>query len=335
MELIYPDYYHKFHCLAGACPDSCCKDWAVVIDEDSAQRYRTLSGELGDALRNALTREDDDLILQLRPDGRCPMWRDDGLCRIHAQQGEDWLCDTCRDFPRLRHDYGSFVELGLELSCPEAAQLILSADRYRTKQELLPGGDDSDYDEEAMDILLRSREVILTFLNETSMSVGDALAVMLLYSYDVQAELDGGDPAQLHPESALSAARSIAQPSSTKALLDYHKGLEILTPQWRKLLDAPCPVPWSREHLAMARYFVARYWLQAVSDWDLVSRVKLCLCACLTVKYVGGDISRTAQLYSKEIENDAENTCAILDAAFSSPALADVYLLGLLLKEEM
>ena len=30
-------------------------------------------------------------------------------------------------FPRLTHDYGDFAELGLELSCPEAAKLILNA----------------------------------------------------------------------------------------------------------------------------------------------------------------------------------------------------------------
>ena len=47
------------------------------------------------------------------------MWRQDGLCRIQAELGHEALCKTCREFPRLRHDYGSFVELGLELH-PEA-----------------------------------------------------------------------------------------------------------------------------------------------------------------------------------------------------------------------
>jgi hypothetical protein len=37
-----------------------------------------------------------------------------------------------------------------------------------------------------------------------------------------------------------------------------------------------------------------------------------------------------AQLYSKEIENNTDNVYALLDAAYTSPAITDVRLLGLL-----
>ena len=26
-----PDYYEAFHCLAGACPHTCCEKWEVVV----------------------------------------------------------------------------------------------------------------------------------------------------------------------------------------------------------------------------------------------------------------------------------------------------------------
>ena len=39
----------------------------------------------------------------------------------------------------------------------------------------------------------------------------------------------------------------------------------------------------------------------------------------------------TAQQFSKEIENDADNVEAILDGAYTAPALTDVALLGLML----
>ena len=83
----------------------------------------------------------------------------------------------------------------------------------------------------------------------------------------------------------------------------------------------------------MARYFVNRYWLQAISDYDLVSRVKLTMVSCILVKYLGGDVYQTAQQYSKEIENDADNVDAVLDAAYTHPALTDARLLGYLLSE--
>ena len=74
-----------------------------------------------------------------------------------------------------------------------------------------------------------------------------------------------------------------------------------------------------------------RYWLQAVSDYDLYSRVKFIVLSCLLVKTLGGNILRTAQLFSKEIENDADNLDAILDAAYTHSAFTDDKLLGLLL----
>lgn len=54
MELITPEYYNRFCCIAAACPDSCCKEWAVDVDETSAARYRVLPGDLGDRLRAVL-----------------------------------------------------------------------------------------------------------------------------------------------------------------------------------------------------------------------------------------------------------------------------------------
>ena len=106
MELLIPEYYNRFSCIAAACPDSCCKEWAVDVDAESARMYRALPGALGDRLRQVLTdTEDGDAVMEIE-NGRCPMWREDGLCRIQAELGHDALCHVCRNFPRLRHDYG-------------------------------------------------------------------------------------------------------------------------------------------------------------------------------------------------------------------------------------
>lgn len=332
MEISFPSYYQEFHCIAAACPDSCCKDWAVQIDDESACRYRALEGDLGDALRSSLQEEEGDTILALTENGRCPMWRSDGLCRIHSQLGEEWLCHTCREFPRLRHDYGSFVELGLELSCPEAAKLVLSGPHKRIT-ETVSGGETPEYDIEAMDILLRSRNTIFDFLDATSLPMGEALSVVLLYGYAVQNALDGGEQAQLCPDSALAASRRIAVSDSGADLLNFFKELEILTPQWCNMLHHPSPSPWQSGHRFLAIYLIERYWLQTISDYDLVGRVKLCVISCLVTKLLGGDLLRTAQLYSKEIENNIDNVYAILDGSYTSPALTDSRLLGILLEK--
>lgn len=172
MLLFKPDYYDCFRCAAGECPDSCCKEWEVEIDDASARFYHTLPGTLGDRLREVMRTADGKTSMSII-DGRCPMWRSDGLCRIQAELGESALCETCRMFPRLTHDYGDFAELGLELSCPEAAKLILTVPPAPLTVDTRPGGGTPGYDVEAMASLKASREVMLSILSDESHSVGD------------------------------------------------------------------------------------------------------------------------------------------------------------------
>jgi len=329
MELIIPEYYNRFRCIAAACPDSCCKEWAVDVDDISAARYRALPGDLGDRLRSVLQDTPDGTVMTIE-NGRCPMWRQDGLCRIQAELGHDALCQVCQTFPRLHHDYGDFEELGLELSCPEAARLILTCEDSITV-ETLPGGEAGDYDADAMDILRHSREEYLTYLRSAE-DLPKALAVLLLYACEVQSELDGGEKAFLDPEYTVQQGKKFAKPADCTGIFRFFSTLEILTPQWKAILDAgpssPCWDPRLKNFLV---YLIRRYWLQAVSDYDLVGRAKFCIIACLLLSAIPGDTQDMAQLFSKEIENDPDNVEAILDGAYRDPALTDVSLLGLLL----
>lgn len=332
MEVFTSRYYKEFQCIAGACPDSCCKEWAVDVDEHSADYYRFLPGELGDRLRAVLKEEDSGTVMTIT-DGRCPMWRNDGLCEIQAQLGHDALCQTCRDFPRLRHDYGDFVEFGLELSCPEAARLILSDDRWESVTQVVPGGSEPEYDQEVMNTLKRSRQDVLSFLQSSTLPLPHALAVILLYAHNVQAEIDGGNVAFLDAQTCLADAKHYAQDGNIDGLFSFFLGLDILTEQWKNRLEhGPVENHWNGPYRALARYFIQRYWLQAVSDYDLVCRVKFMIAACLFVQALGGEMISTAQSFSKEIENDPDNVEAILDGAYSETSLTDVNLLSLLLR---
>ena len=331
MKITKPSYFDTFRCIASACPDSCCKEWDVQVDETAAAYYRGLPGSLGDRLREVLYDEDDNTYMA-NVDGRCPMWRTDGLCRIQAELGEAALCKTCREFPRLTHDYGDFVELGLELSCPEAARLILSAGPDTPFVQEISGGEEPEYDMDAMAVLKETRKTMLSILSDTERPVGQVLILGLLYGYQAQAELDSGEVQSFDQESALEEAKSLAKPGNSQDFLDFFSELEILTPAWKELLHSPSYGDWDKGTLGLARYFVERYWLQAVSDYDLYCRVKFIMVSCLLIRILGGDLLTTAQLYSKEIENNTDNVEALLDAAYAHPAFTDNRLLGLLLK---
>ena len=329
MEIFLPDYFDRFQCLAGRCPDSCCQEWEIQVDPETADRYRTLPGALGDRLRQVMETRDGDTVLTIQ-DGRCPIWRRDGLCAIQAELGEGALCRTCREFPRLTHDYGDFQEQQLELSCPEAARWILGAETSRQVVRQVPGGRAPEYDAEAMKILRGTRSRVLRLLEEPACPVETALTKALLWGRAAQAGLDAGQmPGEL-PEDAADQAWRLAEPGDMEGILACFRGLEILTDRWRERLAQPRPGPWRREHLALARYLAERYWLQAVSDYDLNSRVTLMIVSCLLVRHLGGDVVQTAQLFSKEIENSADNLDALLDAAYDNPAFSDGNLLGLL-----
>lgn len=330
MIITKPDYYDRFRCAGGSCPDSCCQSWEVDVDEASAARYRSLPGPLGDRLRNALEEGEDGTFIAMK-NGRCPLWEDDGLCGLQKALGEAELCQVCRTFPRLQHDYGDFMELGLELSCPEAARYILSSSQPAMITGEVPGGDPPDYDREDMALLLSSRETMRALLADSRRPFGQCLCLGLLYGCQVQSALDGGTLEDLDEAQALSQAAAWAKPGSMGEILALFSGLEILTPQWRELLSHPEPAQWEPGHRALARYLVDRYWLQAVSDLDIYGRVKFLVTACLTVRHLGGNLLRTAQLFSKEIENDWDNLEALLTAAYESPALRDDRLFGLLL----
>ena len=333
MKIRYPKYYSDFRCIASACPDSCCKEWEVLVDDAAAAQYLQMQGPLGEDLRRYLYQDEDgDWYLRIT-DGRCPMWRADGLCRIQAEQGHDALCHTCRDFPRLKHDYGDFVELGLELSCPEAARMIFSEPAEWEEEEVV-GGEEPEYDSADMDVLLRTREKMLQILADTRYSVPQTLTLALLYGYRAQNVLDGAEEMEFVPDEELAFAKTVAKDSDPEALTAFYLSLEILTDAWHRRLCSPEGTgEWSEGLRKLARYGVERYWLQAISDFDLVGRVKMIIASCLLVRQLGGDLVQTAQLYAKEIENNAANVDAILDGAYAAPALTDERLLGWLQQE--
>lgn len=332
MILRYPAYFESFSCLAECCPDSCCKEWEVQVDDQTATRYDHMGGSLGTDLRKFLYRDQEgDCYLRI-VDGRCPMWRQDGLCRIQAQLGHDALCQTCRDFPRLTHDYGDFVERGLELSCPEAARLILNGSNTSWIQNELPAGEEPDYDRADMEILLKTRGEVLSILEDDRYPVEQTLALALIYGYHAQSLLDGAD-AVWEKEKSLNFAKKLAKFGEIDSIIRFYAGLDVLTDAWKKRLEQPKPSQgWDVRLRKMARYGVERYWLQAISDFDLAGRAKMVVLSCLLLHYLGGDLVETAQLYAKEIENSADNVETILDAVYENPALTDDKILGLLLR---
>ncbi|MBR3502724.1 MAG: flagellin lysine-N-methylase [Clostridia bacterium] len=125
MNVYAPEYYPAFHCVASRCCHTCCAGWEIDIDEESLARYERLPGAFGERVRRGIGREDTPHFI-LTEDERCPLLNRDNLCELILREGEDALCQICRDHPRFRNYFSTRVEIGLGLVCEEAARLILA-----------------------------------------------------------------------------------------------------------------------------------------------------------------------------------------------------------------
>ena len=129
MISIYPTIYHEFQCKADQCENTCCQLWTIDIDEPTAERYHSMTGSLGESLRQAITVDDEGshfIFSKAQP--MCPLLNEKGLCKVVLELGEEGLCDTCHMHPRF-YKYIEDLELcGVGLSCEASVELLAQQD---------------------------------------------------------------------------------------------------------------------------------------------------------------------------------------------------------------
>ena len=127
MKYITPAYYRDFKCIASACRHSCCIGWEVDIDADTHRAYESMTAPYGERIRESID-YDGEPHFRLSAGDRCPHLSECGLCNIITECGESSLCQICSDHPRYRNFYDGVTEIGLGLSCEEAARLALESE---------------------------------------------------------------------------------------------------------------------------------------------------------------------------------------------------------------
>ncbi len=125
MNVYVPEYYSRFRCIASKCRNTCCAGWEIDIDPESLSRYQRMTGEFGSRVKRSISLDGTPHFI-LSDHERCPLLNQNNLCDLILNEGEDALCQICRDHPRFRNYFSSRVEMGLGLVCGEAARLILS-----------------------------------------------------------------------------------------------------------------------------------------------------------------------------------------------------------------
>lgn len=118
-DIIWPDYYSRFQCIAGRCRHTCCLGWEIDIDKRSLARFMSDNGVMSNISNGHFI---------LKKDGRCPYLNSSGLCNMIISKGEDYLCDICRLHPRFFIYRDGRTYGGIGLACEEAARVILDSD---------------------------------------------------------------------------------------------------------------------------------------------------------------------------------------------------------------
>jgi len=130
--ILIPEYLGEFSCIGSACEDTCCAGWKVTVDKKTYQTYRKVrQPEIAEKLDKFVKRErkqsneNNYAKFVLKENSKCSMLLEDGLCTIHKELGEEYLCNTCFIYPRHLSRVGQMVEKSLTLSCPEATRIVL------------------------------------------------------------------------------------------------------------------------------------------------------------------------------------------------------------------
>lgn len=188
MRYVKQTYYDEFKCIADKCPDTCCAGWQIVIDEATLAKY-----EGCEEVANTIDWQEGCFKQYHR---RCAMLNDRNLCDLIIAKGEDWLCDTCKRYPRHIEEFDGVREMSLSLSCPVAAEMILRSEEKM--QFVVTEDEDADplEDEfEDFDFLLYTqledaREVLFSIVQNRKLPMEQRLTVVLQMAKEMQECLD-------------------------------------------------------------------------------------------------------------------------------------------------
>ncbi len=321
MKYVFEDHYPLFKCTASKCPDTCCKGWEIIINPDTYEQYKYYDTEFGKTIIENIRIDEDSDAVFIQKNGRCPFLNENNLCDIIINEGENALCEVCRQHPRFVEEYGGITEISLSLSCPAVIDILkdkTSLTFYNTKET----DEEPEYiiDDPLLPALFGLREKLFHIIEQSSLE--NSLSLIYSLALKFQNLIDADD---------YSNAESLTPEVCRIKEYDYHKilsNLEILTDEWREVLNSEKndPEDISENNILLKNilsYFVYRYIPKAINDGDIVSKAEFIIFSLNSIiRYAKRNkssltqkakIAYTARLYSKEIEHDPDNIETIIN----------------------
>lgn len=292
------------------------------------------------------------------PGKRCAMLNDENLCDLYTALGEEALCEVCTEYPRFLLLYGNVMQKGLSLSCEEAGRMIFQQKSPAQFIELemtdapdggeeTAGEPDDGEDRNYIVFMEHVQKKAFEILQERQYSIRERMCRFLLWAEHAQ---NITNQYQAHGDSGILEEcgqtwepdiRNL--PAEEFCYEDFRErfaaflDMEVLDDEWvhiknqfeelftedtyaemvKAYLKSPDCQPDGYEHLLV--YFVFRYLMNAVYDFDILSYAKLAVTATLVIRdmdvvrwyekkqFTVADRIDIARIFSKEVEHSEEN----------------------------
>ena len=298
MKYVAPSYYRDFECIASACRHSCCVGWEVDVDEGALALYGEMTHPYAEKIRDSI---DTGGTPHFRLDARerCPHLAENGLCNIITECGEQSLCLICRDHPRYRNFYEGVTELGLGLSCEEAARLALE----NTSGFLVSESED-------MSCATYYREYPSELFSEEEIPLAEEKKRLLELVEDASVSLSELD----------SALLGIALDFSE--LKELYLSLEALDGEWKGRIESLSAEDFDSKFQIygdLTRRAISAVVYRHISSESFFLPSVIGVFAAVTARLVAAlatdssDFADTLRAWSAEVEYSTENTEKILD----------------------
>ena len=366
MKIRVPKYFKDFKCIASECEDTCCAGWGIVIDDETYKKYQKVEGDFGDRLRSEIVHDGGENIFVLKGND-CPFLNENKLCDIYNEVGEDALCYTCKQYPRFMEEFGGLREIGISLSCPEAARIILRNEEkaiFELSENEEEVNSYNDINAKLYIELMQCRQIVLNILQDRDINLNTRVAIFLCFTKEIQDKIDENEITDIKSvrekysdkefiKEVISSFEKYnnnedAKYNNMKEYFNVFKSLKHINPNDPLGLDDAIRYFWQSEedkdiYLAKNKafdkyyedskykfeqilvYFIFRYFMKAVFDYDVSAKVKTAIVSYLMIKELcvvrfteegevtDDDIVDISHMYSKDIEHLEENIEALAE----------------------
>lgn len=176
--------------MGGTCPNNCCCwAWNIGVEPESADKYKNLDGRYGEWLRGNLVENGEDVFIRMKEMENgcvCAFLTEEHLCALQQKLGEEYLCATCRSYPRDFCIFGDVEVANLMPSCPEVMRILLEHTepvQFWMEDISQKGEDDciSDMDWEWFNLVMGNFTASITLMQNRSFSLSARLRSLVLF----------------------------------------------------------------------------------------------------------------------------------------------------------